>query len=66
VKSAFRSHQFNIEESNRNILVRLDRKFEQSIQQASKEVKEKTQELKKEFNTGLKSVELLVDQINGK
>jgi hypothetical protein len=40
----------------------VDRKFEE----ASKEAKEKTHELKKELNTFLKSVELLGDQINGK
>ena len=48
------------------ILSNTSRSVDIKFDEANKEVKEKTQEVKKEFNTGLKSVELLVDQINGK
>ena len=43
----------------------VDMMFEETNKEV-KEVKEKTQEVKEEFNTGLKSLELLVDHINGK
>ena len=48
------------------ILSNTSRSVDMKFDEANKEVKEKTQELKKEFNTGLKSVELLVDHVNGK
>jgi hypothetical protein len=48
------------------ILSNTSRSIDMKFDEADKEVKEKTQELKKEFNTGFKSVELLVDHINGK
>ena len=47
------------------ILSNTSRSVDMKFDEANKEVKEKTQELKKEFNTGLKSVELLVDHVNG-
>ncbi len=52
MKSAFRSHQFNLEELNRNILVRLG------------EMTMSNQDSKAEFNKELKTYELVVSNMN--